>query len=160
MKLYRYNRNIAINVIVINEVESSDFVLKWGQRFFFAINNKLRNAKSIEENEKLVFLIDNLMDYLVWIVICVNIDFFRGIGKKATEKKWKIAKKYISENSLFLNNWATVYCPTLVTGRLPLKTHLEVFSMKLQLWFQKTFEKPGAAGPASPGWRSHPNKWS
>ena len=25
----------------------SDFVLKWGQRFFFAINEKLRNAKRI-----------------------------------------------------------------------------------------------------------------
>ena len=53
---------------------------------FFAINNKLRHAESIEENElKVVFLIDNLMDYLMGINICVNIDFFRATWQKVPE---------------------------------------------------------------------------
>ena len=43
------------STVILSSNEDSDSL---------AINDKLRNAKGLEENKKIVFLIDNLLDYL------------------------------------------------------------------------------------------------
>ena len=85
--LRRYSfLSLFLSILISEYILDSGFVLKSGQRFF-AINNKLQNAKGIEENKKIGFLIDNLLYYLEWTVMCVNIVGFPNQRQKLTGKK-------------------------------------------------------------------------
>ena len=48
------------------------------------------------------------------------------------------------------------YCHSLVKQFATIETAYRSFLMKLQGKVRVSFERPGKAGPAPPGWRSHP----